>query len=79
MILRRRGFLTGLTAAFAAPAVIKTAGLLMPVKTPLIMRAPPELYAMLTQTTREAVIPRIYLDMYRQDMAFQRLLSEFRI
>jgi hypothetical protein len=73
MTLRRRGFLTGLAAAFAAPAVIKTAGLLMPVKTP------PGLYAMLQQTTREAVIPRIYLDMYRQDTAFQRLLSEFRV
>ena len=32
MTLQRRGFLTGLAAALAAPAIIRTPGLLMPVK-----------------------------------------------
>lgn len=31
-MLRRRGFIAGLAAALAAPAIIRTPGLLMPVK-----------------------------------------------
>ena len=41
MFLRRRGFLAGLGAILAAPAIIRTPGLLMPVK-PAI-DAPPAL------------------------------------
>jgi hypothetical protein len=32
MMIARRGFLTGLTAALCAPAIIRTPGLIMPVK-----------------------------------------------
>ena len=32
MLLKRRGLLTGMAALFAAPAIIRTPGLLMPVK-----------------------------------------------
>lgn len=44
MTLHRRGFLGGLAAALAAPAIITTPGLLMPVRPQprrLILRAPP--------------------------------------
>ena len=49
MILSRRGFLAGLGAALAAPAVIRTPGLLMPVRSivpaiePLLLLTPPPL------------------------------------
>lgn len=36
MNLRRRGFLAGLGAALAAPAIVRTAGLLMPIRPAII-------------------------------------------
>lgn len=35
-MIQRRGFLAGLAAALAAPAIIRTPGLLMPVKRVLV-------------------------------------------
>ena len=36
-MIKRRGFLAGLGVLLAAPAIIRTPGLLMPVKAPLIV------------------------------------------
>lgn len=41
-MIQRRGFLAGVGAFFAAPAIIRTPGLLMPVK---MLRVDPVLYA----------------------------------
>ena len=51
----RRGFLVGLGAAVAAPAVIRTPGLLMPVRSILIDQPPFETFA----AYRAAVLQRI--------------------
>lgn len=47
-MIQRRGFLASALAALAAPSIITRPGILMPVRTPLIVRAkltPVDLYA----------------------------------
>ena len=71
--LNRRSFFSGLAAAFAAPAIVRAASI-MPVKA-LILPPEPELiipissglYADLTDMTRAAFVPRLFVQIYRAD------------
>jgi hypothetical protein len=62
--MRRRGFIAGLAAALAAPAVIRTPGILMPVRA-----VPAQLvrYADLMAITHRAFVPRLFVDIYAAD------------
>lgn len=73
--MRRRGFLAGFAAALAAPAIIRTPGLLMPVRRPLF--APTEILilkprgaglstmAQLSAITRAAFVPSLFVQIYQ--------------
>lgn len=62
MMLARRGFLTGL---LAAPAIVRTPGLLMPVK-PAVLTLPRLLsYLELQAITQRALIPALYAQVYQ--------------
>jgi len=61
--MKRRGFL----GALFAPAVIRTPGLLMPVRPPLVTVAASSIYAELSAITRKAVIPLLYESMRRDN------------
>jgi hypothetical protein len=72
-MIARRGFLGGLLAALAAPAIIRTPGLLMPVKalpesvqyTGFYSSLPTGMVTReLIEITRRAVVPRIYTSVY---------------
>jgi len=62
--MKRRGFLVALGAALFAPAVIRTPGLLMPVRPFLVT---PSIYAELSAITRKAVIPQLHARMYKDN------------
>jgi hypothetical protein len=72
-VTRRRGLLKALIAApvaLAAPAIIRTPGLLMPVRKPHLsdwLQNPARLTfsAELTAITRAAFVPRLEADLYR--------------
>lgn len=68
--MNRRGFLTGIGALIAAPAVVKFASL-MPVRgiihpIPLIQPIPLD-YAELVRVTRQAMLPRLVAQVYREN------------
>ncbi len=54
MLLKRRGFLAGVGALLAAPAIIRTPGLLMPVK---VWVPPPQLVLINQMTGKSIEIP----------------------
>lgn len=62
--MNRRGFLTGLGAMIAAPAIVH-AGNLMPVRAieRLILPSSPN-FAELTAITRKAFLPRLFVQIY---------------
>ena len=78
MILSRRKFLRGLGAALAAPVIVRAASL-MPIKAPPIQLAPSpgyaSLYEELTDITRKAFVPRVYIQIYRADPLMQFILA----
>jgi len=97
-MLARRGFIAGLAAALAAPAVIRAPGLLMPVK-PLVLASERVSFAWgdysgtfnipnlskygssltgaeLAAVIRRAIIPRIFAEIYRDDMTQELLIRE---
>lgn len=58
--MNRRGFLTGILSALAMPAIIRTPGLLMPVKQPILLTPemlvePPSELPTIDMITREAI------------------------
>jgi hypothetical protein len=57
-MLHRRGFLTGVFSAFAAPAIVRVESI-MPVK------AMP-LYEELTAITRKVFVPRLFIQLYHE-------------
>lgn len=66
-MMRRRGFIAGMAAALVAPAIVRTPGLLMPVK-PIVAEPPlvivgPRLYAELAKTTERAFVSKLLVDM----------------
>lgn len=58
----RRSFLKGIFA-IAAPAVIRTPGLLMPIRS-IIMPEEVSLYSALAAETRRAFLPSIFIQIY---------------
>ena len=62
MMLARRGFLTGL---LAAPAIVRTLGLLMPVKPAVLTRSRLLSYLGSQAITQRALIPALYVQIYR--------------
>ena len=68
--MRRRGFLGAVGAALFAPAVIRTPGLLMPVRPPILtggILPGGSLYEDLCMVTRRAFVPRLYDGLYRKN------------
>lgn len=61
MILSRRGLLAGLGAAIAAPAIIRTPGLLMPVR-----RVPLDLGPVDVGPLRQRVYEAVYVELRRR-------------
>ena len=87
-MLRRRGFLAGLVAALAAPAIVRTPGLLMPIKRILLpeewefsgfeSKIPlgqigDDLFSQLCAVTPRAFVPRLFVDIYRVDPLLGRI------
>ena len=80
-MLHRRGFLTGLFSAMAAPAIVRAASL-MPVKAldeitlegvPLTFDGGWPTYV---DTVRRAFVPRLYVQLYHSIPSIEHLLRE---
>jgi hypothetical protein len=79
-MMRRRGFIAGLaTALVGAPAIVRTPGLLMPIK-PIVAEPPlvivsPSLYAELAKITKNAFVPKLWVDIYCSNETLFALLN----
>jgi hypothetical protein len=76
--MNRRGFLGGLIAALAAPAVIRTPGLLMPIKQPVFIPLKSGLvsYGELAAITRKAFVPRLFVEIYFAQPELRALFAD---
>lgn len=69
-MLQRRGLLAGLGALLAAPAIIRTPGLLMPVRVPIVSAKPLLTINMITQEALKILHNKMD---FRADMTFAML------
>ena len=76
MGISRRGFIAGLGALIAAPAIVRASSL-MPVKALPAGSSCLSLYAELCDVTRKAFVPRLFIQLYAASPALAYLTGQF--